>query len=184
MTMAGEAGVCSDWFLTFVVTRTDVAHDLAVVFNHLRLPLQSVETILEVLAVYIPGVPTSARRLMSTPRSQQANIISLAGGNYGHISLRSTLIEVVNRGGWDHDKIEITLGVDGVGRGIYAPFPLPLRRGMEWNWILESWIGIVIKEVSAKDCSGKNIIRASLAVQTKLFSALPRSLVVKTSGNV
>ncbi len=66
-----------------------------------------------------PGelLPTSARRLMSTPRSQYANIISLASGNYVHISLRSTLIEVVNRGGWDHDKIEITLGVIGVGRG-------------------------------------------------------------------
>ncbi len=65
----------------------------------------------------MPGVPTSARRLIATPRSQQANIISLAGSNYGPISLRSTLIEVVNRGEWDHDKIEITLGVDGVGRG-------------------------------------------------------------------
>ncbi len=78
MTMAGEAGVWSDWFLKFVVTRTDVTQDLAVIFNHLHLPLQSVEVILEVLAVYLSGVPTSARRLNSTPRNQQANIISLS----------------------------------------------------------------------------------------------------------
>ncbi len=68
------------------------------VLNNFRLPLQSVETILDVLAIYIQDLLTSTRRLMATPRNQQAKIVGLAGGYYGHISLRSTLTDAVNRG--------------------------------------------------------------------------------------
>ncbi len=67
-----EAGTCSGWFLKFVLPRTDVRQ--AVVLNYFRLPLQSVVAFLEVLAIYIQDLPTSTRRLMTTPRNQHVNI--------------------------------------------------------------------------------------------------------------
>ncbi len=63
-----NTGYVQSGFRKFVVPRTDVRQ--AVVLNYFRLPLQSVEATLEVLAIYIQDLPTSTRRLMATPRNQ------------------------------------------------------------------------------------------------------------------